>query len=147
MYIISLIPFENDFLFKKWGINSILMDSYITYNYKRVYPSDLSSKKILMIGRGNDNNKRFEKGVMSIEYILQVIQDCELKIISQLYKLNALVNLIDNLKLRHNINIEGFKEYSDTFFKNASLHFFPSISESFGLVLCETKIFRIFYWE
>ena len=142
-YIVSLIPFENDILFRKWGINSILMDSFITYNYKRTIPSDVSSKKILMIGRGNDKNKRFEKGIRSIEYVIQVIKECELKIISQLYKLNDLINLIDNLKLRNYIRIEGFKEYSDIFFKNASLHFFPSISESFGLVLCETKIYGI----
>ena len=30
-YVISLIPFENDFLFKKWGINSILMDNLNRY--------------------------------------------------------------------------------------------------------------------
>ena len=81
--------------------------------------------------------------IRSIEYIIQVIKECELKIISQLYQINDLINLIDNLKLRNYIRIEGFKEYSDIFFKNASLHFFPSISESFGLVLCETKIYGI----
>ena len=142
-YVISLIPFENDFLFKKWGINSILMESFITYNYKKVIPSDVSSKIILMIGRGNDKNKRFEKGIRSLEYIIKVIEDCELKIISQIYNINNLIYLIDNLNLRNNIKIEGFKEYSDIFFKNASLHIFPSISESFGLVLCETKIYGI----
>ena len=84
-YIISLIPFENDYLFKKWGINSILMENFITYNYKRVIPSDVTSKIILMIGRGNDKNKRFEKGIRSLEYIIKVIEDCELKIISQIY--------------------------------------------------------------
>ena len=30
-YVISLIPFENDYLFKKWGINSIYMDNFLTY--------------------------------------------------------------------------------------------------------------------
>ena len=142
-YIISLIPFENDFLFEKFGINSILMDNFITYNYKRIIPSDVSSKIILMIGRGNDKNKRFEKGIRSVEYLIQVNQDCELKIISQIYGINDLINLIDNLNLRNNIKIEGFKEHSDAFFKNASLHFFLSISESFGLALCETKIYGI----
>jgi hypothetical protein len=34
-YVISIVPFENDYIFKKWGINSILMDNFITYNYKR----------------------------------------------------------------------------------------------------------------
>ena len=48
--MISLIPVENDYLFKKWGINSILMDNPTTFDYDSVIPSDLSSKIIIMIG-------------------------------------------------------------------------------------------------
>jgi hypothetical protein len=142
-YLISLIPFENDFLFKELGINSILMNNFITYNYKRIIPSNLSSKIILMIGRANDKNKRFDLGIMSMEYIIQVIQDCILKIISQLDNINDLINLIDNLNLRNKIKVEGLESGSQLFFKNESLHFFPSISESFGLVLAETKMYGI----
>ncbi len=58
-YVISIVPFENDYLFKKWGINSIYMNNFLTYNYDRVIQSDLSSPIILMIGRGDDKNKRF----------------------------------------------------------------------------------------
>ena len=32
-YIISLINFENYYIFKKWGLNTILMNSLITYEY------------------------------------------------------------------------------------------------------------------
>ena len=35
-YIISLIHFENDFLFKKWGINSILMNNFIIFYLDKV---------------------------------------------------------------------------------------------------------------
>jgi hypothetical protein len=28
-YLISIIPFENDYLFKKWGINSIFMNNFL----------------------------------------------------------------------------------------------------------------------
>ena len=142
-YIISLIPFENDYLFKKWGINSFLMENFMTYNYNFTFPSFLSSKIILMIGRGNDKNKRFEKGIRAMEYIIQHIEGCELKIISELYGINKLINLIDNLSLGNKIKIESFKGNIEFFFKNASLHFFPSITESFGLVLSETKIYGI----
>ena len=95
-YLISLVPFENDFLFKKWGINSFLMNNFVTFNYKKIIPSNLSSKIILMIGRANDKCKRFEIGIMSMEYIIQVIQSCVLKIISRLNAINDLLNLIDN---------------------------------------------------
>jgi hypothetical protein len=36
-----------------------------------------------------------------------------------------------------------YKLFPERLFKKASLHFFPSISESFGLILCETKIYGI----
>ena len=57
-YVISLIPFENDYLFKKWGINSILMDNPISFEYDSVKPSSLSNKNIIMIGRIDDPVKR-----------------------------------------------------------------------------------------
>ena len=142
-YSITLVPFENDYLFPKWGIRSILMNNFITYNYNYVIPSNLSSKIILMIGRGNDKYKRFEKGIKSIEYINQVIKECKLKIISRFYGINKLINLIYNLNLEHFIKIEGFTENPEIFFSNSSLHFFPTITESFGLVLSETKIYGI----
>ena len=142
-YIISLVSFENDYLFKKWGVNSFLMNNFITYNYNFIFPSSLSSKIILMIGRGNNKNKRFEKGIRSMEYIIQQIEECELKIISTLNGVKDLINLIDNLNLENKINFEGFNIFPEKLFKNVSLHFFPTITESFGLVLSETKIYGI----
>ena len=66
-YVINIIPYENDYLFKEWGIKSILMDNFITYEYYSVISSNLSSKVILMIGRGDDIYKRFNLGVQSME--------------------------------------------------------------------------------
>ena len=83
-YVISIVPIESNYLFKKWGINSILMNNFITYDYNYVIPSDLSSKTILMIGRGQDRLKRYELGIQSIEYINKEIPECELKIISNI---------------------------------------------------------------
>ena len=63
-YVVNIIPFENDYLFRKWGINSILMNNFITYDFNRTIPSDLSSDTILMIGRGSAKKKRFPIGMM-----------------------------------------------------------------------------------
>ena len=54
-----------------------------------------------------------------------------------------LKNIINNINLEKNIKFYGYELYPERFFKKASLHLFPSISESFGLVLCETKIYGI----
>ena len=144
-YIISIVPFENDYLFKKWGINSIFMNNLITYNkrYDKIIPSDLSSKIILMIGRGSDHLKRFHLGIKSMTYIRKEIPDSKMLIISKLDGLRVLINLVEKLNLKNNIEFVGYTKKPEIFFKNASLHIIPSICESFSMVLCETKMFGI----
>lgn len=142
-YVISLIPFENDYLFKKWNISSILMDNFISYDYNSIIQSDLSSKIILMIGRASDKLKRFDLGIKSMKYIIQEVPDCELKIITDLLDIDYLQDLKQKLNLEKNVNFIGFTSTPEIYFKNSSLHLFPSISECFPMVLCETKIYGI----
>ena len=140
-YVISIIPFENDYLFRKWGINSILMYNFISYEINSVIPSDLSSSNILMIGRANNKLKRFQLGIKAMKYIIQEIPKCEMIVISQFfYEAKKLVN---RLNLKNNIKFIGYSSKPELYFKNASLHIFPSISEAFPMVLCETKIYGI----
>ena len=142
-YLIALTHFENDYLFKKWEINSIFMDTFITYEYNNIIPSDLSSKTILMIGRGEDKLKRFELGVKAMKYIIKEIPNSTLKIISSFYGISYLKELAKELQVQNNTIFVGYTSVPEVYFKNASLHIFPSISESFGLVLSETKIYGI----
>ena len=139
-YVISLIPVENDYLFKKWGINSILMSNPSSFEYNSVTPSDLSNKNIIMIGR-IDTFKRYELGVQAMEKIIKEIPECQMNIISDYY--SSLNKLIKKLKLENNIRFTGYQKNIDIYLKNASLHIFPSISESYGLVLSEAKIYGI----
>lgn len=142
-YFVSIVPFENYYLFKKWGIKSIYINDFLTFNYCSIIPSELLKNNILLIGRGNAKKKRFHIGILAMEYIIKEISKCELNIISNLTGINNLINLINNLNLKDNINFVGYTSNPEIFFNNASLNFFPSISESFGLVLCETKIYGI----
>jgi hypothetical protein len=142
-YVISLIPFENDYLLKKWGINSILMNNFVTYDYNQVIPSDLSSKTIIMIGRVNDKMKRFELGVESMKFIIREIPESKMIIISNSFYNDYLVKLVNLLNLDNNVDFVEYTSTPEIYFKNVSLHIFPSISESFGLVLSEIKIFGI----
>ena len=142
-YIISLIPFENDYLFTKWGINSILMYNFIPYEFEKTILSDLSSQTILMIGRGDNIYKRFELGILAMEYISKEIPICEMKIISNVTGTYNLEDLVNNINLKENVKFVGYSSTPEIYFKNASLHIFPTISESFGLALAETKLFGI----
>lgn len=142
-YVISIVPFDNDYLFKNWGIRSILMDNFISYEYNSIVPSDLSAKCILMIGRGEDKLKRFNLGIKALKYIIQEIPDSYMIIISNINSNSSLTKLVKNLNLKKNIKFVGYLSTPEVYFKNASLHIIPSISESFSMVLCETKIYGI----
>ena len=142
-YIVNIIPFENDYLFKRWGINSIYMTNFLTYEYNSVVPSDLSTKTILMIGRAYDKVKRFNLGIMAMAYIIKEVPESKLKIISSKTGIQGLQKLVKSLNIEKNVNFIGFTSKPEVYFKNASLHIFPTICESFGLVLSETKIYGI----
>ena len=139
--VISLIPLENDYLFKKWGINSILMDNPSTFEYDLITPSDLNNKNIIMIGRANDHLKRFDLGIKAMEYIVNEIPECLMNILS--FYDEKCGTLIKDLKLEKNVRFIGYHKNIETYLKNSSLHILPSISEAYPMALSETKIFGI----
>ena len=142
-YVISLLPIESNYIFKYWGINSYLIKNFVTYEYNSVIPSNLMSKTILMIGRGNNKYKRFNLGIYAMEYIIMHNPICEMKLISNINGTFDLQYLIYNLNLENYIKFSGFSLIPEINFKNSSLHIFPSITECFPMVLCETKIYGI----
>ena len=142
-YTISLIPFENDYLFRKWGINSILISNFMTYESNDITPSDLSSNTILMIGRGDDRTKRFDLGIKTMKYIVSEIPQSEMKIISSLYKADFLLKLTKELNLENFVKFVGYTSNPSTYYKNASIHLFPTLAEAFPNILSETKIYGI----
>ena len=94
-----------------------------------------------MIGRGNDPTKRFEFGILAMKDIIKEIPDCKMNIISE--SSNKLQKLIKTLNLNKFIKIIGYQKNPESFFKNASLHIFPSICDTYPMVISETKIFGI----
>jgi glycosyltransferase involved in cell wall biosynthesis len=142
-YIISLIHIENDYLFEKWGIKSIFMNNFITYAYNSTIPINYLSRTISMIGRASDKSKRFILGIQAMEYIVKEIPKIEMKIITKIFDIENLQNIIDNLSLKKNIDFHGYTPIPEKYFRNISLNIITSISESFCLVLSETKLYGI----
>ena len=96
-----------------------------------------------MIGRANDRMKRFDIGIKSMKYIVEEVPDSQMLIISNTYGSGYLVNLVKNLNLSNNVKFVGYALKPEVYFKNASLHIFPTIIECFPMVLSETKIYGI----
>ena len=142
-YVINIIPFEKEYIFKKWGINSIYMNNFMTYDYTKIFESDLSVQRILMIGRGDAKKKRFEIGIKAMEYIKNEIPQSEMIIISDLIGILRHELLINNLNLFNIVKLVGYTTSPEKYYNNVSLNLFPSISEAFPLVMCETKIYGI----
>ena len=142
-YVISLIPLENDYLFKKWRINSILFDNFMTYDYNSIIQSNLSDNKILLIGRGKNKLKRFNLGIQAIEYIKNEISEIKLFIISSINNTEFLKNYIDNLNLGFNIFFANYTSDPSIYFRTPRLNYLTSISECYPLTLAETKVYGI----
>ena len=140
-YIISLIPVENDYLFKKWGINSILMDNPSTIEYNSVTPSELKQKNIIMVGRAKDHIKRYDLGIKAMQTIIKEITICEMNIVS--VPLDKYERLIRELNLSNYVRFVGYQKDVEIYFKNSSLHIMPSLAESYSMALGEAKIFGV----
>lgn len=117
------------------------MNNFIPFEFNSIQPSDLSSKLILMIGRGNDKIKRFQLGIEAMKYIIEEIPECKMKIIS--VNVPFLKNLIYKLNLQNNIEFIGYTSSPELYYKNASLHLFPTLAEAFPNILSETLSYGI----
>ena len=119
------------------------MNNFLTYEYNKVIPSDLSTKKILMIGRASDKFKRFELGIKIMKYIIKEVPDSEMIVISDDHDIPNIKKLVSILDLKNNIRFVGYTSTPEIYFKHSSLHIFPTIVEAFPMVLSEIKIYGI----
>ena len=142
-YIISLIQMENDYIFQKWKIKSIFMNNFVAYKYNLNFPLNLISNEILMIGRADDRLKRFYLGIQALEYIVKEIPETQMKIVANITSIGLIKNIINNLSLDNKIKFFGYTPNPEKYFNNISLNIITSISESFSLILSETKIYGI----
>ena len=119
------------------------MNNFIPYESSSISPSHLSSKIILMIGRGDDPTKRFDLGIKAMKYIIEDIPECEMRIISKLEGIQYLKYLTNKLNLDDNIRFVGYSSKPEKYYQEASLHIFPTLVEAFPNILSETLIFGI----
>ena len=95
-----------------------------------------------MIGRGSDRIKRFKLGIESMKYIIEEMPECEMKIISEL-NIEDLQSYVNQSNLTEKINFVGYKSNPEQYYRNASLHIFPTLAEAFPNVLSEALVYGI----
>ena len=119
------------------------MNNFIKFEYTNVIPSDLSEKEILMIGRSHDKFKRLDLGILSMEYINNEVPQYEMVVICNITINHNLKTISNTLNLGNTIKFIGYTSTPEIYNRNATLHIFPLISDSFGLIQSEAKIYGI----
>jgi len=142
-YVASSIPFDNDYIFKNLGINSTLVNYFNPYDYNAInIPYNSSSKKIIMILDSEDKYNRIDFGIKSMKYIIEEIPDSKMIIISYINNTNLKI-LVEELNLTNHIELIDNTSNYELYLNISSLNIFPSIAETFPLILCKAKIHGI----
>ena len=140
--VLNLIPIEGN-LYREWGIkNTITFMNLLQFDIKNITPSNLSSKNIIMFGRGDDPIKNFDLGIKTMKYIVQKIPEAKLFIVSY-GELANLKQLVEELNIEKNVIFAGYRVNLSDILKNSSLNLFLSYAEAFPNVLSESKIYGV----
>ena len=119
--------------------HSIYLPQYLPFEYRKIQPSKLENKNILMIGRISPE-KQYELGIKAMKIIIKKFSDAILKIIGGFNKYTeSLKKLAQDLNVLNNIMFYDLQQDLRTFYNNASLYFMTLSSKSFSFVLSEYK--------
>ena len=141
--VLNLIPIEGNYLYKKWGIkNAISFMDFMPFDIKNSKSSHLSSKNIIMFGRGQDPIKNFELGMKVMKFIVQEVPESKLFIVSS-GELSNLKKLAEILDIKENVIFYGYRINLSDILQNSSLNLFLSYAEAFPSVLSESKIYGL----
>jgi len=141
--IISSVPCQI-YMYHLQQLNqSIYLPQYLPFEYKKIQPSKLETKNILMIGRISPE-KQFELGIKAMKIIIKKFPDAILKIIGGFNKYAmSLKQLAQKLNVSNNVMFYNSQQDLRPFYKNASLYFMTSSCESFSYVLAESKAYGL----
>ena len=123
------------------------MYNFITYDLKRVIPSDLLHKNIIMLGRAENRFKRFKLGIYVMEYIIQEIPECKMKILSEFKNVHRLLKIIDGLNLKYNVKFYGYTSTPEIFSKKLVYIYFHLLVNLLALYYVKPKfiVYQILY--
>lgn len=105
---------------------------------------NLSSKKIVFVGRVNIKQKRLDLLVKAFSLLKEVFPDWTLEIWGELgvnsHDARYIFQLIDQLNLKGCVFLRGVTDDVESVLRDSSIFAFPSASEGFGLSLIEAMM-------
>ena len=125
---IQNIP-DDYYVYKKSNFdNEVFIPNLYTFEHTKTPTSSLETKNVLIVGRIDDVIKGPEYGIKAFAEALKQVPDATLNIVSASYPKN-IVNLIDELNIKSNVNFLGFSQNISEAYLNASILIVSSLSE------------------
>ena len=135
---IQIIP-DDYYVYKKSNFdNEVFIPNLYTFEHTETPTSSLETKNVLIVGRVDDIIKGAEFGIKAFAESLKQVPDAILNIVSTSYP-QTIVNLIDQLNIKSNVNFLGFSQNISQIYLNTSILIVSSLSESFPMVMNEAK--------
>jgi len=131
--------FFNSYGFKK----NIFIPNLYTFDPSETPDANLTSHNLMMLGRLADKKKGVIYAIKAMELIMKEVPDAKLYLVSSDSSFNEFKNLTKKLNLTNNVVFTPFTSKISDYLLNASIFFFPSITEAFPMALNEAKAYGL----
>ena len=136
---ISLVP-DDYYIYKNLGMkNTFYIPNLYTFDPSKTPTSNLTYNNIIVMGRENDPVKGGIYAIKVLNILVRLIPDVKLYFISSDNRIERIIKLIKEFDLEHNVEIIPFVTNITEYFLNSSVLLYPSLSESFPMVMNEGK--------
>ena len=115
------------------------MPNLYTFDPSKTPTSNLTYNNIIVMGRENDPVKGGIYAIKVLNILVRLIPDVKLYFISSDDRIERIIKLIKEFDLEHNVEIKPFVTNITEYFLNSSVLLYPSLSESFPMVMNEGK--------
>ena len=136
---VHVIP-DDYYIYKKFNFyNTFFIPNLYTFNPEKTPISNLTSNNLMIMGRENDLVKGGIYGIYAMNLIVKEIPDAKLYFISSDSRIEFIRDLIKKLNITENVEIIPYIENVSQYFLKSSVLLYPSLSESFPMVMNEGK--------
>lgn len=136
---VHVVP-DDYYVYKKLKMkNTFFIPNLYTCDPKNTPISNLTYHNLMVMGRENDKIKGGIYAIKAMDLIVKEIPDAYMYFICPDYRIGFIRDLIKELNLTNNIKLLSYVENISKYFLNSSVMLYPSLSESFPMVMNEAK--------